>query len=1316
MDNYHILGLIGEGSYGKVYRGQRKFTANVVALKFITKLGKSERELRVLSQEIEIMRGLQHKNIVQLLDSFETEEEFVVVMDYADGELYQILEDDGSLPEDQVQHIACQLVSALYYLHSHRILHRDMKPQNILLAKGETIKLCDFGFARAMGFNTLVLTSVKGTPLYMAPEIVEEQPYDHNADLWALGCILYELYTGMPPFYTNNIFQLASLIVKDPVPWPKNMSPIFKDFLQGLLSKNCQNRLSWPELLAHPFISNGIHVTEEDMKRPSPFTQPLTASMVLKKEQQIKERRRPPGVPKILAKAQRKANEEKRKKENLIKNVKEVQKSTDEATVEKPSVKDKDLQNTSHKSTIPLANNTEPEKEQVNLVQSCKNTSVKKSVRKSNIENVILETEDTDSDEEWQGLIGTTELENNPERALMLLQESRFHKKLEARLQTGYKQVLDGMLEGASRFRTALHVCNNLIMLDCDVKLILDFCVVVSVPKFILKTIAAIIDNSDVKQQPWCQQILVDLVMIINSYFNSKIGWSEHLDKNFSDELLMCAVQFVKLIPKLINLQFDDVRKIQKQTYICLRYICETMDRSKLGISGTFYSNLSSKSSQTLQSIFISSYQNAAISNTHAKTPEVSSSLSSESETYLCVSCLSLMVHLPLANSPEDQSKRRLAMDLAELMVSENHQTVTDHFLNLISSSPITGNVLTVIYSCCQVLPSLCSYISNKQSVMDQLISIFSGETDVPDIDMNIVMETTIHILSAIAIHMNDLPLTLKNSSELIVSSFLESQFANHTAAIALLFSQVLYCGTCVSISPPDLMNACLCVFTDLSEICVRYPFDYGVLDGVLLLLCEVLAQGDIPMIQLFTETGVWDILWHRIAQALQVNNPQNNRPIHDLETSLDANHFQKPDWSLVSPQGLVATLEIAVNVFTKVPQEFVTYLSVPDKIFMLSLNHLLTKEFLAILIKSVDVKSSELPTEILLRVVQMCCYPFGLDVDIEVTEQTVSCFHTLELLPKLLYATVHYIRKESLDVPISLICRLVLSTDGMVIQFSNAINADPKAVPFIQQILLSPKSSQSMLSDLVSLCCHLARTSSDYIPILNTILMGQNGDYSVLSALLNYEPSVLKSRVCSLLGNILKHTSFLCEIFHKRDALFKTFLNCLKDKDANVRKSASYAVGNAVFHNDILYEALLPYIPVITQLLKDPIHKTRSHAASVCGNLGIHSNLLCAELIQQKAILNLLDLACQDTHFSVQLCALVALRTLIKNEEIRKAVVLYNGSSLLSRLMETMSPLPASHPVDIEKIEISLEPSPRDRTVNGMVNHCNKLLEVLKT
>ncbi len=99
------------------------------------------------------------------------------------------------------------------------------------------MKLCDFGFARSLSSNTIVLYSIKGTPLYMAPELVKEQPYTHTVDLWSLGVILYELYVGQPPFYTNSIYSLIHLIINDPVKYPDNMSPNFKDLLKGLLNK-----------------------------------------------------------------------------------------------------------------------------------------------------------------------------------------------------------------------------------------------------------------------------------------------------------------------------------------------------------------------------------------------------------------------------------------------------------------------------------------------------------------------------------------------------------------------------------------------------------------------------------------------------------------------------------------------------------------------------------------------------------------------------------------------------------------------------------------------------------------------------------------------------------------------------------------------------------------------------------------------------------------------------------------------------------------------------------------------------------------------
>lgn len=122
-------------------QGRRRFTGQIVALKFILKHGKSERDLQSLRQEIDILRDLRHEGVVQMLDAFETGSEFCVVTEFAQGELFEILEDDRSLPEPEVRRIAKQLVRALHYLHSHRIIHRDLKPQNVLIGANGRVQL-----------------------------------------------------------------------------------------------------------------------------------------------------------------------------------------------------------------------------------------------------------------------------------------------------------------------------------------------------------------------------------------------------------------------------------------------------------------------------------------------------------------------------------------------------------------------------------------------------------------------------------------------------------------------------------------------------------------------------------------------------------------------------------------------------------------------------------------------------------------------------------------------------------------------------------------------------------------------------------------------------------------------------------------------------------------------------------------------------------------------------------------------------------------------------------------------------------------------
>ena len=237
-----------------------------------------------MKQEANIHQNLCHPNIIKLLKSFETEKELVFVCEYAISDLHKLLAKVGSLGEPRTQKLSYDLISALYYLHSHRILHRDLKPPNILLDKNYKAKLCDFGLARSMTLGTQILTSIKGTPLYMAPELLDGHGYGHETDLWSLGCIIYEMLAGESPFNTHSILRLIQLIKYSCIKWPSFLSSTCISFLKGLLVNNPQRRMTWDEILEHKFVKGNILILTGDQVSDSPFTRPRAASDQTKNE------------------------------------------------------------------------------------------------------------------------------------------------------------------------------------------------------------------------------------------------------------------------------------------------------------------------------------------------------------------------------------------------------------------------------------------------------------------------------------------------------------------------------------------------------------------------------------------------------------------------------------------------------------------------------------------------------------------------------------------------------------------------------------------------------------------------------------------------------------------------------------------------------------------------------------------------------------------------------------------------------------------------------------------------------------------------
>jgi fused-like protein len=261
MDAYHILERVGEGSFGKVYKGRRRFTGQFVALKFVGKHGRTEAEIQQTRSEINLLRSVAHPHVVRLLDFFETSRDLVIVTEFCHGQLYEVFVDDKRLPIPLVRSIAQQLCSALHYLHAQNIVHRDIKAQNVLIGSDGVLKLCDFGFARSFSSASPLLSSALGSPLCMAPEILAGRKYDASADLWALAVMLYELAAGFPPFNAENLPALMKQVLDAMaeggrgVSYPDAFPPDFVAFLASILKRDPQQRATWDQILSSPFLT-----------------------------------------------------------------------------------------------------------------------------------------------------------------------------------------------------------------------------------------------------------------------------------------------------------------------------------------------------------------------------------------------------------------------------------------------------------------------------------------------------------------------------------------------------------------------------------------------------------------------------------------------------------------------------------------------------------------------------------------------------------------------------------------------------------------------------------------------------------------------------------------------------------------------------------------------------------------------------------------------------------------------------------------------------------------------------------------------------
>lgn len=254
---------LGRGAYSIVYKATCDKTEDTMAIKIINIFNMTPRSLEILNDEVTIMELIKenpHKNIIRCYDIIKTSKELFIVLEYCDsGHLGDILK--KPIKEKYVQFYFSQLVCGLKYLDSHSIIHRDIKPSNILLtAGGKVLKIADFGFAKKVTDNSLNETMC-GSPLYMAPEIIGNNTYNNQTDLWSIGMILYEMLYAYHPFRNCKTFyelKLAIMNVNIEIPPSntknKDVSHNCLELLRQLLVKNANDRICWSEFFSHPWI------------------------------------------------------------------------------------------------------------------------------------------------------------------------------------------------------------------------------------------------------------------------------------------------------------------------------------------------------------------------------------------------------------------------------------------------------------------------------------------------------------------------------------------------------------------------------------------------------------------------------------------------------------------------------------------------------------------------------------------------------------------------------------------------------------------------------------------------------------------------------------------------------------------------------------------------------------------------------------------------------------------------------------------------------------------------------------------------------
>ena len=276
LNDYIIEKKLGEGSYGVVYKIKKKNDNNIYVLKQISLKGLPENQKKEFKLEAEILSKINSKYVVKYDKSFEEDNTFNIIMEYCEnGDLSDYITNQKKkgkpLNENTIWTFFIKITLGLADIHKMKILHRDLKSLNVFLKKDNDIRVGDLGIAKLLNQTFFAKTFI-GTPYYLSPEICENKPYDNKSDVWALGCIIYELCTFSYPFIANSQPALFQKILYDKPKPIQNYSKELTNLITKMFNKNSKKRPNCLDILSDPYVINKAKELKllEDIKKSFP--------------------------------------------------------------------------------------------------------------------------------------------------------------------------------------------------------------------------------------------------------------------------------------------------------------------------------------------------------------------------------------------------------------------------------------------------------------------------------------------------------------------------------------------------------------------------------------------------------------------------------------------------------------------------------------------------------------------------------------------------------------------------------------------------------------------------------------------------------------------------------------------------------------------------------------------------------------------------------------------------------------------------------------------------------------------------------------